>query len=94
MEVKRKEINGVKVETYELNNSQFDNACTLAGFGGPNKDGFYSLEDATPFVNEWVNASDLDEGYKDWLKDCSDKGAEIYTYKEDWQPISEIAVFR
>lgn len=92
MEVRTKELNGMKVESYELNEHDFETACTLLECGVM-KDEHGELEDATPYLQEWIDNEYLDNGYREWLKKCIDSGAEIYTYNFGWQPISEIAVW-
>ena len=84
--------NGVYFETYELNPHQFERAVTLYSSDIKNSHDD-SIEDASLFVNEWIDEKTLDKKYREWLKKMVNKGAEIYTYKEGWQPISEIAVW-
>lgn len=90
-QVKTKVVNGIKVETYELDDRLFERACALINIR-EDESGFDCLEYANEFAEDWAN-TDFDKDYRDWLKKCLDAGAEIYTYKEDWQPIGEIAVF-
>lgn len=88
-----KYLKGIKIETYDLSSSQFESACSIAS-NGILESGFDSLEDASQFVSSWIEDESFDEGYRAWLKECVDKGAEIFTLKEDWQPVGEIAIFK
>ena len=90
--MKTKEINGTRIEAYELNDKQFENACKMI-VDGSTRLGNNSIEDSSDFVDVWFENTYMDEDYKNWLNKCVDEGADIYTYNEGWQPISEIAVF-
>jgi hypothetical protein len=91
--VLKKIVDGVRVEGYGLTKSQFDAACAIVEFG-KSESGFDSLEDASPYVDEWLNNEEFDVEYRAWLKKCLEGGAEIYSYTEHWQPINEIAIFK
>ena len=91
----KREFNGISVEGFELTKGQFGAASSLVQLGDmESESGFDRLEDASQFVKEWIESDTFDTDYKEWLKDSIEKGAEIYTYYEDWQPIGEIAVYR
>ena len=92
-ELRIKEINGIKVEAYGLSNGQFSAACTILELG-ESESGFDSLEKTTEFAEMWINNENFEKPYREWLRKCVDKGAEIYTFSEDWQCIGEVAVFR
>ena len=92
--ISKRELNGHHVEAYGLSDSQFDAACRLLTLSLlESKDCPDSLEDADGFVDEWLDDEEFEADYREWLKKCVDGNATIYTYKEGWQPISEVAVF-
>lgn len=95
--VRKADINGIHVESFELTESQFNRVIEIIQCNG-REDDFNDFEDglgnASLYVNEWINNDNFDIDYRNWLKSMVDTGASIYTYYEDWQPISEVAIIK
>ena len=93
--VRTADLNGIHIESFELTESQFNRVVeilkleVLELYKG---EGMDSLNDASAYVDEWISNDEINPEYRNWLKDMIDKGARIYTYHEDWQPISEVAI--
>jgi len=89
----RKQLQSGKViESFILNERQFDRACMLYEKEGMRTD-VDSLESVELLVEEWIDVdSPLEVAELEWLKKVIREGADIYTYRDGWQSIGEIAV--
>ena len=88
----KKLSDGIVVESYELTEHQFERACQLFGTEHMRSE-FDSLEQSDQYLGFWLAEDSPFESEKlEWLRGCVDSCAEIYTYKEGWQQIGEIAV--
>lgn len=87
-EMYSRQVNDTRIEVFG-----FKDICTNLIANDVYTHGIYKLEDASEFVDDWITNDELPEDYRQWLKNSVDAGATIYTYYEDWQPITEVAVF-
>ena len=93
--VRTADLNGVHIESFELTESQFNRVVEILKLEVLElykDEGMDSLNDVSAYVDEWISNDEINPEYRNWLKDMIDKGASIYTYHEDWQPISEVAI--
>ena len=83
------------IKTFDLNKTQLEKAKRL--LNGEVVDGCSVEEVSEEMLEVWI--SDL-SGSKDsddverakWYRQMIDEGAELYTFKDGWQDIGEIAV--
>jgi len=92
MDIQNITINGTLFETAELGKVDFKCACNLYNTEGM-KDEHGHLERADTFIEQQIEDDIFGEDVTKWLIESRDKGADIYTYHEGWQPIAEIAIY-
>lgn len=89
---RRKTDKGLVIETYELSSEMFDKACEMLTVGmnpmSPEK-----LLDSDEFVDNWIEDKDFSIGYRKWLQEKKEQGADIFTYYLEGQPVGEIAAY-
>lgn len=83
------------IKTFDLNKSQLELAEKLYGGQKVNDCSLEEVDDE--MLEVWIkdlSASDDSDDVEraNWYKEMIDEGAELYTFKEGWQEIGEIAV--
>ena len=90
--LEKKLANGVVIESFSLTEHQFERACQLYEIEHRTGE-FDSLVESDAWLDGWLSQySPLEPDEVEWLKCNVDRGADIYTYRDGWQDIGEIAV--
>lgn len=79
-----------EIKSIGLSKEQEQIAINLLNGGGDETHTLTRVYD--DILQVWAEDNYLDEG-TEFYKECLEKGAEVYTLKEDWQELGEIAVF-